>query len=96
MATVRAFSIDDIETWFHSGDHEPPHFHAKRKGEWEVRVYFLRSPSEMIDIKWNKKKRRPNGLKTICSLAEENRIQLLEQWEQVHQISNESSDKRKN
>lgn len=41
MARVRAFEIDGLVLWFFSYDHDPPHFHAKRAGEWEVRVYFL-------------------------------------------------------
>lgn len=26
---------------FHPSDHDPPHFHARCSGEWEIRVWFL-------------------------------------------------------
>jgi hypothetical protein len=35
-----------------SNDHEPPHFHARRAGEWEVKVHFLLEPAEMIEVVW--------------------------------------------
>jgi hypothetical protein len=41
MAVIKAFSIAGMKLWFYSNDHEPPHFHAKRNGEWEMRVKFL-------------------------------------------------------
>ncbi len=51
MAGVAAFEIDGITLWFWSDDHEPPQFHAKRNGEWEVKVHFMRAPNEMIKVK---------------------------------------------
>ncbi|MGN6726648.1 MAG: DUF4160 domain-containing protein, partial [Tepidisphaeraceae bacterium] len=42
MARLTCFSIPGITCWFWPNDHKPPHFHAKRNGQWEVRVYFLR------------------------------------------------------
>ena len=50
MATVTAFQIDGLKIWFWSNDHEPPHFHVKRRGEWEVKVFFLLSPNDMIEV----------------------------------------------
>jgi hypothetical protein len=45
-----------------SNDHLPPHFHAKRKGQWEVRVYFLESStSEMFHVVWLKGKEIPRA-----------------------------------
>ena len=48
MAIVRAFEIPGLTLWFWSNDHEPPHFHAKRRGEWEVKVHFLLDAAEMV------------------------------------------------
>jgi hypothetical protein len=33
-----AFSVAGLELFFNSLDHLPPHFHARRPGEWEIRV----------------------------------------------------------
>ena len=55
MATVQAFQVSGLKMWFWSNDHEPPHFHAKRSGEWEVKVSFMLEPDNMIEIKWSEK-----------------------------------------
>ncbi len=85
MATVSAFQISGVSMWFWSLDHQPPHFHAKRRGEWEVKVYFLRQPSEMIEVEWADKKPSGKLLKDIATLAEAYRVELLVQWEEIHQ-----------
>jgi len=41
MATVTAFRIPGLPIWFWSNDREPPHFHVKRRGESEVKVFFM-------------------------------------------------------
>src|ERR1700704_3915957 len=62
MAKMECFAIDGIETWFFSNEHLPPHFHAKRKGQWEVRVHFLEySTSEMFQVVWRKGKEIPRA-----------------------------------
>ena len=62
MAKMECFAIAGTKTWFFSNDHLPPHFHAKRKGRWEVRVYFLESPtSEMFQVVWLKGKEIPRA-----------------------------------
>ena len=85
MPTMRAFHIAGLKMWFWSLDHEPPHFHAKRRGEWEVKVYFLRQPSEMIEVEWADKVPSSRSLKELVSLAEAHRVDLLAQWEEIHQ-----------
>jgi hypothetical protein len=84
MATVGAFEIDGLKLWFWSEDHNPPHFHAKRSGEWEVKVRFLYEPSEMIEEVWTKNKPSRKALKKLATLAEQHRVALLEQWEEIH------------
>jgi hypothetical protein len=83
MATVEAFEIDGLKLWFWSNDHDPPHFHAKRSGEWEVKVHFLFEPAEMIEVEWAEKKIARKVLKRLTSLAEEHRAELLAQWEEI-------------
>lgn len=84
MAVVRAFQIASLKLWFWSLDHEPPHFHAKRPGEWEVKVQFLLPPREMIELVWAKKRPTARILRQLTSLAERYRAELLEQWEEIH------------
>ena len=48
MATVSYFTVPGIEMWIVSGDHEPPHFHARRRGEWSAKVLFLEGRDRMI------------------------------------------------
>ena len=70
MAKLECFAIPGIELWFFSQDHSPPHFHAKRKGQWEVQVYFLQgSTGEMFKVKWLRVKQVPRG---DLKLLEEN------------------------
>jgi len=53
---VDAFEIDGLDLWFNSSDHLPPHFHARKPGEWEVRVYILVTTAEELaySFKWPK------------------------------------------
>lgn len=84
MAIVNAFGIEGVRTWFWSDDHNPPHFHAKRAGEWEVKVQFLLAPDAMIEVVWSEKKAPGKTLKELCSLAVAHRVDLLTQWEEIH------------
>ena len=38
-----------MKLWFYSNDHEPPHFHAKRRGQWEFKVLFLEAAEDMFE-----------------------------------------------
>jgi uncharacterized protein DUF4160 len=50
MAKVRAFSVPGIHLTIPSGDHEPPHLHASKKGAWAARVYIQAADEFMIEI----------------------------------------------
>lgn len=72
MGRVDAFAVPGVELWFNSSDHLPPHFHASRVGEWEVRV-----------LKW-KDGRRAVPRKALSALREgavQFRAALLAEWE---------------
>jgi hypothetical protein len=84
MANVTAFQMDGLKIWFYSDDHTPAHFHVKKSGEWEMRVFFMLDKDEMIQVKWSDKKLSRKIQKEICGLAEEHRVDLLIQWEQIH------------
>ena len=78
MAVVEAFSLGGIHCCFYSNDHEPPHFHAKRQGEWHARVHFLLSETEMIEVLWGKMKGADR--RRIIKSVEARRLQLSQQW----------------
>jgi hypothetical protein len=84
VVTVTAFKIPGLKIWFYSNDHEPPHFHVKRRGEWEVKVHFLHAPEEMIETVFGK----PSSslVKKITRLSEEHRLELLEEWHGIHEV----------
>lgn len=84
MATVNAFQIDGLKIWFWSNDHEPPHFHAKRKGEWEVKVCFMLDQAEMIEVMaWSKRRPTKTMLKSLTASAAKHRVELLKQWQEL-------------
>lgn len=85
MATVRAFQIPGVTVWFWSNDHEPPHFHAKRRGAWEVKVGFLLDATEMLEIVWSEKEPSKMAVKEVTSLAEKHRVALLAQWQELRE-----------
>jgi hypothetical protein len=80
MPKVASFEIPGLTCWFWSHDHEPPHFHVKRDGEWEIRVRFLEDASEMFELVWGGAP-KAKVLKDLARLAADHRIQLLAQWE---------------
>ncbi len=84
LATVTAFQIPGLKIWFWSNDHEPPHFHVKRRGEWEVKVTFMLAPSEMIEVLGSVKPSQ-RQLKALTELAVAYRLELLEQWQQIRE-----------
>lgn len=83
MARVTAFEILGLTIWFWSNDHEPAHFHVKRRGEWEVKVYFLIDVNEMIEVINGKPTSKT--LKQIITLTDEHRLELLVQWQTLRE-----------
>ena len=84
VGEVTAIALAGLDLWFNSDDHLPPHFHAEKSGEWEVRVFSLRDRPEMLETKWTLRPGRPTGgeLKELARLAEGNRAALLAEWQQ--------------
>jgi hypothetical protein len=83
MAKLECFAIPGVELWFFSQDHLPPHFHAKRRGQWEVRVFFLEgSRGKMFEVVWIKVKEVPKGdLKLLEENVSGKRVEILGEWE---------------
>ena len=69
---------------FWPNDHEPPHFHAKRRGEWELRVNFLESEGKMLELVWAAKKRQVSKADrdALQKSVREHRDRILKEWEQ--------------
>ena len=81
---MQVFQIEGLRLWFWSGDHEPPHFHLKKSGKWEVKVHFLSGPDDMFEIKWAEKNSASRILRQLRELVAEHRAALLEEWEGLH------------
>lgn len=81
MAKVECFDIPGLKCWFYSNDHDPPHFHVKQDGQWEIRVKFALVESQMFELKWGKP---PSGkvLRQIAKCVKDHRAQLLAEWEE--------------
>ena len=80
MPKVECFEIPGLYCWFWSNDHDPPHFHVKRDGEWEIKVKFAEGEEEMFEQKWGD---APSGkiLRQLKKLVIRHRAALLAEWE---------------
>ena len=80
MPKVETFEIPGLFCWFWSNDHNPPHFHVKRAGEWELKVNFTEGAAKVFELQWGD---APGAkvLKQITKMVTENRSELLAEWE---------------
>ncbi|MCY3019856.1 MAG: DUF4160 domain-containing protein [Planctomycetota bacterium] len=92
MGKVEAFHLAGIECWFYSDDHRPPHFHAKKAGEWQVKVSFLMPEEEMIECEWRRKSISGKHQRALMQMATVNRAALLRQWEQKVRVNDDERD----
>ena len=84
MGQVDCLNLENIYCWFNSHEHRPPHFHAKRKGEWHVRVYFQRPRSKMVERVQGRSLRgriARADRNALCDVAELYREELLQEWD---------------
>lgn len=80
MGKVESFRVRGVECFFYSA--EPghrPHFHAKRAGEWEIRVFFMEEPPE-YDVKLAIRHIPGNRRRQLLDLASKHREALFEEW----------------
>jgi hypothetical protein len=86
LGKLQSFKIDGLDLFFNSNDHRPEHFHVRKSGAWEIRVYFLRCSKgkELVcDIKYPPNAQISTKEKNkILKLVLENRSKLLIEWEQ--------------
>jgi hypothetical protein len=85
MGKVDCFELAGMILWFPSSDHMPPHFHVKRLGHWEIRVFFMLCTHDELpfDLKWSGTLRGPSRkqLQSIQSKVLKHRATLLKEWE---------------
>ena len=80
MAKVDCFDIPGLDCWFWSNDHDPPHFHVKRRGEWEIKVKFTEGMEEMFEQEWGVD---PSAriLRDLKKAVTRHRAALFAEWE---------------
>jgi hypothetical protein len=83
VGQVEAFTLEGLKLWFNSSDHLPPHFHVKRRGDWEIRVFFLECAENNLDCehKWGRKSPSAADRAAILKAVLDHRVTLLEEWE---------------
>lgn len=80
MVLLQAFQLPGCRFWFHTGDHGPPHFHARAGDGWEIRVYFLQEPPKP-EVKFAVRHVSARKVRQIQKLATKHRAKLLKEWE---------------
>lgn len=82
MGTLKTFSIEGMKIWFWSKDHNPPHFHVKRDGQWEYRVFFQEEESQrMFDQKWGRLLSKADK-KLLREKVIQHREAIFKEWEE--------------
>ena len=84
MARVVAFELEGIEMWIPSGDHDPPHFHARKPGHWDIKVHFLEDSEEAMIQRIRPPDARIRGRerRALIEAVREHRAALLAQWDE--------------
>jgi hypothetical protein len=83
LGKVDAFSIDGLRLLFHSSDHPPPHFHVKKPGAWEIRVFIESTQKKSLDFNVIFARKEPTSAEKtkIAALVVDHREELLQEWE---------------
>lgn len=94
MGKVTSFSLNGYQLRFYSNDYRPPHFHATKGQDWEIRIFIETTTRNHLDyeVKWsnvNTEQPPRNFRKALAKLVSEHRLELLEEWEiKVAKIGN--------
>jgi hypothetical protein len=80
MPKVDCFDIPGLVCWFWSNDHNPPHFHVQREGDWELKVQFLAGEGDMFELQWGTSP-KAKVLRQIAGAVQANRAALLAEWQ---------------
>lgn len=95
MGKVTSFEIAWLDLRFFSLDHGPPHFHAIKTGEWDIRVFFTTCTTDHLDynMKWPKTSAKSSGGPTssecrqILGQVLIHRIALQAEWDAKVQLN---------
>lgn len=81
MGKLECISFPAWEAWVNSDDHDPPHFHLEKPGEWLVKVRFMWSPPQM-EVVYRSKRHAPTARdrRRIAVAVEEHRAALYREW----------------
>lgn len=87
VGRVEAIEVVGLDLWFNTSDHREAHFHAKRSGHWEIRVYLNETTSSALsyDFKFGGE---PLGKvrRELARLVSAHREALLAEWERKVQL----------
>jgi hypothetical protein len=85
MGKVSCFKIEGIDCWFWSQEYRhEPHFHAKKRGHWHVRVHFMKAKNVMIErVKGPRGRISSTDANALTNMAEQYRAELLKEWEKT-------------
>lgn len=97
LGKIEYFSPQGLQAFFRSNDHRPPHFHVKKAGMWEVRVYILTSSKNGLDYSFKFPKNNSASLsskekKAILGFVTSNREKLLSDWSDQVCVKEKISD----
>ena len=81
MPKVKAFSVGWARLTFRTNDHPPPHFHAVRSDEWDVRIVFGGKKPEVAVASGRPNRRELAELRRLLKMALGSVEGLLEEWE---------------
>lgn len=84
MGEVDAFQVPGLKCYFPSGDHYPHYFEVLRRGEYIIRVYFLRT-SRKRGLNRDYKRQLGGELcaedaDALFALVMKNKRRLLREW----------------
>jgi hypothetical protein len=68
-----------------SGDHDPPHFHAWKPGEWHYVVRFLEPRDHMLVCKWEDKALPGKVRRALRDSATVHSDALVQEWHRRHE-----------
>lgn len=81
MGKVSCIVYEGIDLWFWSHDHDPPHFHIKKPGEWEYKVCFMHAKNDILQLVWAETPMKAKFRSKLLSDVANNRATLLREWE---------------
>lgn len=82
MGKVDCFELSGLKMTFNSSDHLPEHFHVRKPGSWEVRVFFLLCTEDQLvyEVKWGGEPARRDKQSVLEGVLS-HRVELLTEWE---------------